>query len=435
MRQFRLFYSKITDYGRAVVPGQIRYACRFWSSHLRHMGGPAMGLLLGGGTSISDLRKRLHLSSNGDSSCPLTLSLSSDRSQLSSTFCGQNYRWGMKTGDHCSVLTGHGDIICCVAFSPDGRQLVSGARDGSINLWDMQKHSLVRTFEGHTDQVWTVAFSPQRQSNLIASGSDDGTICLWDPASPRAIAVLRGHEGLLYSVTFSPDGRMIASGSSDKTVRRWDVRLKPVVQVGSPLYGHNDTVRSVVYTPDGQQIISGSDGTICVWDHLTGELLSTSQTVPVSGGIRTLSISPNGYRVIASGSTGVLEWTWNGKDLRRTKPPFHLGRPVYSLAFSPDGKSFAFDASDRFDLEFDVNFWDWQTGRSTRYVSRLVHQTHQVAFSPDGSKIAFGDRKVVRIWDTPLPESAATSRALLPAGTLILSHLVDGTVRLQDSRT
>ena len=429
MRQFQLFYGKITDDWKNVVPGQLRYARRFWSSHLRHREGPAIGLVLGDGeTSILDLREYLEntldLTLRVNPPGPLTLSLSSDRSQLSSTFCGQNYYWDMKTGNqNPNVLRGHNDRspVFGIAFSPDGRQLVSGSSDCSLILWDMQKHSLVRFFKGHKNGVWTVAFSPI--GNIIASGSFDDTIRFWDPTIPESIAVLRGHTGWVCSIAFSPDGQTIASASSDRTVRIWNVQSRQ--PVGSPLYGHTGTVWSVTYTPDGQQILSGSeDGTIRVWDSFTGELLG--QTVSNCVGISTLSISPDGKLVLAGSSTGVHAWM-RGKDLLPLETPFHLSEPVYSLAFSPDGKSFAFNDGSH------VSICDIETGQLTRYVGELDHHTHPVAFSPDGSKIASGDDKRIFIWDTPQP--AAIFSVLSPDGTLILSYVVDRTVRLWDSRS
>jgi len=421
MRQFQIFYGKITLDWKTVVPGQVRYACRFWSSHLRHMEGPVIGLVLGGGTSIPDL-KRLHLPSNGDSCGPLTLSLSSDRSQLSSTFFGRNYRWDMKTGDqNLRVLTAHrGTGVHCVAFSPDGTQLVSGSDDSSVLLWDVQTCSVVHAFNGHTDEVSAVAFSPN--GNVVASASHDRTIRLWDPTILQSIAVLQGHIDRLCSVSFSPDGTTIVSGSSDTTVRIWNVRSRK--PVGSPLCGHTSTVFSVVYTPDGQQILSGSDdGTILVWDGLTGELLS--QTVSKSGGIFTLSISPDGNQVLAGGVAGVHAWTRTGKDLLPMETPAYLrSKSVYSFAFSPDGKSLVFADGDHVHI---------QAGQSTRYVGKLANHIRQVAFSPDGSRIAFGNVEVVWIWDIPHP--TATFNALSPNGTLIVSHSIDGTVQLRDSRT
>ena len=427
MRQFQLFYGKITSDWKTVVPGQRRYACRFWSSHLHHLDGPVIGLVLGGGISIPDLRRHFYPSPNGTPYSPLTLSLSSDYSQLSSTFCGRDYRWDMKTGhQRLRVLTatGHpGTWIPCVAFSPDGRQLVSGSNDHSVILWDMRKLSLVHTFQGHADRVWTVAFSPLE--NTIASGSHDHTVRLWDTTTLQCISVLRGHAGPLLSVAFSPDGTTIASASSDRTLRIWNTG--PGQPAGSPLYGHTGPVSSVAYTPDGQRIISGSDdSTIRVWDSHTRQPLS--RTVSKSGNILSLSISPDGYQVLTGSKTGILAWTWDGTDLLPMESPVCLNKTVYSVAFSPDGKSFAFADGPR------VSFWDMQTGQSTPCPGELSIYNPPVAFSPDGSTIAFSNANVISIWDTP--QSAATClSALSPDGTLILSHSVDGTVRLRVSRT
>ena len=98
-------------------------------------------------------------------------------------------------------------------------------------------------------------------------------------------------------------------------------------------------------------------------------------------GISTLSISPDGKLVLAGSSTGVHA-QMRGKDLLPLETPLHLSEPVYSLAFSPDGKSFAFNDGSH------VSICDIETGQLTRYVGELDHHTHPVAFSPGGSKIA-----------------------------------------------
>lgn len=165
----------------------------------------------------------------------------------------------------------HSSYVNSVAFSPDGRTIVSGSRDNTLKLWDAQLGTELRILKGHSSYVNSVAFSSDGRA--IMSGSLDNTLKLWDAQSGTEIRFLNGYSYVVNSVTISTDGRMIVSGSEDNTLKLWDAQTGTEIRT---LNGHSYVVNSVAFNSYGRTIVSGSDDmSVKVWEMATGKILNS----------------------------------------------------------------------------------------------------------------------------------------------------------------
>lgn len=177
--------------------------------------------------------------------------------------------WNAQTGEPGLVLSGHSRYVVSVAYSPDGRQIASGAEYG-VELWDAHTGAPGPFLQGHKDGVRRVVYSPNGQQ--IASGSLDKRVRLWDTKTGGTPGhILSGHTQYVRGVVYSPDGQRIASGADDQTVRLWDVESGQCLMVTDDFQG---AVRGIAWkaTSHGAYLVTCSHGkAVRVWQFVEGE--------------------------------------------------------------------------------------------------------------------------------------------------------------------
>ena len=302
-----------------------------------------------------------------------------------------------------------------------------------------QKPQLVMQ-TGHSFVVNSVAFSPDGRT--LASGSTDTTIKLWEVTSGRELRTLARHSQEVTSVTFSPDGRTLASGSSDQTVKLWDVASGRELRA---LAGHSQGVTSVAFSPDGRTLASGSqDETVKLWDVASGRELRTLAWRNHRR-IHSVAFSPDGRILASGGSDSTIKFSDvpSGRELRTLS---HRLGPLGSVAFSPDGGILAvgFLAWQGPSLGVPIKLWDVASGRELRTLSGHTDQVTSVAFSPDGHTLASGSwDETVKLWDVASGRELRTlawhthkrqiySVAFSPDGRILASGGSDTTIKLCD---
>ena len=292
-------------------------------------------------------------------------------------------------GDQIATLSGHGWIVTCASFSPDGSILATGSQDQTVKLWDPFRRTLLATLP-HAGAVWSLGFTPD--GKLLMSAASDGKVRFWDVASKQVVESFPGRIAALSPVAplvaTDPSSSMWWESSGKVTLWNWQTRQK---LLELPMAG-----RALTFSPDGRTLaIGGADRNVYLWDIASVRLVRTLETNKTPW---HLAFSSDGRRLVELGWTkDILVW-----QLDRVEAPRRLTRHTLDpwwATFSPDGKYLATCGSDQC-----IRLWNARTLQQTAVLRGHGSEVWSVAFSPDGRTLASGgkDQKVM-LWNAAPP--------------------------------
>ena len=319
-------------------------------------------------------------------------------------------------------------------------KVAAGHKDGKIQLWDVANHKALPTLRGHADlplqpldqplrrgprfqnEVLTVAFSPD--GTRLASGSTDKTVRLWNMTNTNEWMTLGKHTGWTNVLAFSPDGKMLASGSTDKTVQLWDTATGESLRTFT---GHPSGITALAFAPDGSTLASGSaDGMIRFWNTQTGDPMADRITGHAHV-MEAVTFFEDSSTLASVAFNGEIAF-WDVKTSKKSTIQAAGQRDWFpALAFSPDGTklvSVGAEGAMVFEAEHSSSTWrqehlirlmDVKTGRELATLP-YTRKVEELTFSPDGETVAFSGFGEIRLWNTRTGDEQGIPLADLSAG-------------------
>jgi len=357
----------------------------------------------------------------------------------------RNWEWHhllRRTNLCVHALRGHTQVIRCVVYRPDGRQLATAGGEGAIKIWDAATGQLILNLRGHTGGVFRLAYRPPDGRHLASTGVNDGKVRVWDTSTGEEVFNCTHKHRAVLGVDYSPDGSKLASSSWDKTVMIWDATNG---QYDRTLLRHTDELGVLAFRPpDGRQLaVAAFDNTVRLLDVANGQAVHN-----FSGGFgfnTIIAFSPNSQRLAAGGGNNRIVRVWDVSNGQEIWSLHGQSNTLPVVAFSPNGQLLASAGTDQ-----ALRIWDAATGQAIRTLRGHGAMLSSVSFSPDSRQLASsGSDATVKIWDvTDLekntgPECVPLGRhhqgvrslAFSPDSASLASAGPDGTVMIWDATT
>jgi len=332
----------------------------------------------------------------------------------------------------------HPPRVHAVAFTPDGRYLLTGNTGGGgkgseTARWEISTGLRVEPTLRHTNGMgWVegLAVSPDGAFVYSADGQNQ-VVHRWEAATGKELGVTGRHGDEVWCLALSPDGRRLLTGSAEYkkpplgcSARLWDAATG--APIGAPMT-HSRLVHGIAFSPDGKTVLTGShDRTTRLWDAATGEPLGPPQTYAAV--VAAVAFHPDGKTVLTGGTDRNAQ-RWDLATWRRLGPPLVHDGEVSSVGFTRDARLIVTAG-----LDGTARLWHPETGKQVG--PSLTHGggVSKAVSAPDGATLATGsDDGSVRLWALPgcvLDEPAEVARrAALLTG---LSLEDNGTIRILD---
>ncbi len=309
--------------------------------------------------------------------------------------------WDLRAGKTVRTIRGRSGLgqegkIYAMALSPDGRWLAVGGwmtrffeHRSHIRLYDFASGELKALLVGHSQVVNSLAFSPDGKK--LISGGPDSIAIVWDIETQTLLHRLEGHRGDVHAVGFTADAQRAVTGSYDNTLRLWRVDDGALIQ---EMKGHGDKVYALAVSPMDGSIASGDlSGEIRLWDGKTGALKKVLANQ--GGSVGSLRFSPDGYSLLstcAAAGCNLAQRVYDAASGKELTAYTKQDNVVGAGAFSPDGGLVATGGGE----QFPVHVWDPGTGDTKAVLKGTGHPRWAVGFSADGRGIAWGNTNIYR---------------------------------------